>query len=185
MQGGTGIATKLGTTTACTSARRRRPSNGDQAGACYQVSVTAAVLGLTVAYEQSFIAPDREPRVARRPASPDATRGLGAPLDGRRTPPGTSSSVNPSTLLLLSFVPPRTATPWPTPRARSRRSGRAIRSATCPAVVRRPGTSPTSPPRSATSSRPARRRSTSRRPAGQFGGRSPTPRRASTWRGPA
>jgi hypothetical protein len=58
MQGGTGIATKLGTDNGVYQySVVADPSDGYEAGVCYQVFFTAVVLGLTVAYEQSFIVP--------------------------------------------------------------------------------------------------------------------------------
>lgn len=56
MQGGTGIATKLDSDAGLYQyAVAADPSNGYEVGTCYRVFVTATVLGLTVAYEQSFI----------------------------------------------------------------------------------------------------------------------------------
>jgi hypothetical protein len=56
MQHGTGIASKLdGDTGLYQYTVSADPSNGYEAGVCYRVFITAVVLGVTVAYEQSFI----------------------------------------------------------------------------------------------------------------------------------
>jgi hypothetical protein len=56
MQGGIGIAAKLDSDPGLYEyALAIDPSNGYELGTCYRVFITATVLGLTVAYEQSFI----------------------------------------------------------------------------------------------------------------------------------
>jgi hypothetical protein len=56
MQGGTGIASKLGDDDGVYQLSvTTDPSNGYESGAKYDVLITAVVNGLTVGYEQSFI----------------------------------------------------------------------------------------------------------------------------------
>src|SRR5690349_4994884 len=56
MQHGTGISSKLDHDTGLYQySIAVDPSNGYEAGACYRVFITAVVLGVTVAYERSFV----------------------------------------------------------------------------------------------------------------------------------
>lgn len=56
MQHGTGIAAKLdGDPGLYQYSIAADPSNGYETGVCYRVFLTAVVLGVTVAYEQSFV----------------------------------------------------------------------------------------------------------------------------------